>query len=64
MNDLKTKFKENLLLVKEDHPLLPLAEQVDMAVAWTIDWATCQAYRIGGQRKDAHAEAVNKAFFG
>jgi hypothetical protein len=62
--DLEAMFQEQMSMVQEENPLMPLAEQVEVAMSWVLDDLHRRVGWIAERRHLAHVEAVNKAFYG
>jgi hypothetical protein len=62
--DLEARFQEQMEMIQEEKPLMPLAEQVEVAKSWLLDELRHRVSQIAERRYLGHVEAVNKAFYG
>jgi hypothetical protein len=48
--DLEAMFRERMEMVQEENPLMPLAEQVEVAKSWFLDVLHRRASQIAERR--------------
>lgn len=63
MNPIRQEFENNLGMVQEDNPELPLQQQLKIAAEYTVEYYAGLVYKEQERRWGEYTEGVNKTFF-